>query len=157
MQNKLRLWSREQVAIIGVMPNLLTILTEDCSALEEEVTITSASITGLFLCFLLCIWLVLNNSTRVGGRALSLVCFFVTKAIRSSLGGCSRASTALSRISTSPVTRSSSSVVVVVLCKTLVAITLTSTTRGVPSRAISGAEVLRGKGSLPALYDLRKP
>jgi hypothetical protein len=157
MQNKLRLWSREQVAIIGVMPNLLTVLTEDCGALEEEVTITSTSITGLFLCFLLCIWLVLNISTRVGGRALSLVCFFVTKARRSSLGVCNRASTALNRISSSPVARSSSSIVVVVLSKTLVAISLTSTTRGVPSRAISGTEVLRGKGSLPALNDLREP
>jgi hypothetical protein len=77
MQYKLRLWSREQVAIIGVMPNLLAVLTEDCGALEEEVTIASTAITRLFLCFLLSIWLVLYVSTRIGGRALSLICFFV--------------------------------------------------------------------------------
>jgi hypothetical protein len=77
MQYKLRFWSREQVAIIGIMPNLLTVLTEDCGALEEEVTIASTAIARLFLSFLLSIWLVLYISTRIGGRALSLICFFV--------------------------------------------------------------------------------
>jgi hypothetical protein len=39
----------------------------------------------------------------------------------------------------------------------LVAISLPSTSWGVPSKAISGVEILRGKGSLPALHDLREP
>jgi hypothetical protein len=78
MQYKLRLGSRKQVAIIGVMPNLLAVLTKDCGALEEEVTIASTAIARFFLCFLLAFWLVLYISTRkIGGRALSMICFFV--------------------------------------------------------------------------------
>jgi hypothetical protein len=44
MQYKLRLGSREQVAFIRIMPNLLAVLTKNCGALEEEVAIASTAI-----------------------------------------------------------------------------------------------------------------
>jgi hypothetical protein len=59
MQYKLGLGSREQVAFIRIMPNLLAVLTKDCGALEEEVTIASTAKARFFLCFLLAFWLVL--------------------------------------------------------------------------------------------------
>jgi hypothetical protein len=55
MQYNLRLGGREQVAFIGIVPNLLAVLTKNCGALEEKVTIASASIARFFLCLFLAI------------------------------------------------------------------------------------------------------
>jgi hypothetical protein len=55
MQNDLRLGGREQVAFVGRVPNLLTVVTKNCGALEEQVTIASTSITRFFLSLFLAI------------------------------------------------------------------------------------------------------
>jgi hypothetical protein len=55
MQYNLRLGGRDQVAFVGNVPNLLTVVAKNCGALEEQVTIASASITRIFLCLFLAI------------------------------------------------------------------------------------------------------
>jgi hypothetical protein len=78
MQNQLGLRSREKVAIVWIMANLLAVLTQGSRALKEEVPIAATSVTRLFLCLLLAIGLRFKRTTRRDRMgALTLVSIFM--------------------------------------------------------------------------------
>jgi hypothetical protein len=78
MQNQLGLRSREKMAIIWIVPNLLAVLTQDSRAFKEEVPIAATAVTRFFLCLLLAFDLRICRPTRrVREGTLTLVSFFM--------------------------------------------------------------------------------
>jgi hypothetical protein len=78
MQNQLGFRSREKVAIIWLVPNLLAVLTQGSRAFKEEVPIAATAVTRFFLCLLLAFGLRFGRTTRrVRVGALTLVRFFM--------------------------------------------------------------------------------
>jgi hypothetical protein len=64
MQNQLGLRSREKVAVIWFVPNLLTVLTKGSRAFKEEVPIAATAVARFFLSLLLAFGLGFGRATR---------------------------------------------------------------------------------------------
>jgi hypothetical protein len=72
MRNQLRLRSREKVAVVWLVPNLLAVLAQDSRAFEEEVPIAATAVTRFFLRLLLAFGLSVGRTTRrIRGGALT--------------------------------------------------------------------------------------
>jgi hypothetical protein len=66
------------MAIIRLVPDLLTILAQNNSAFEEEMAVATTAIARFFLRLLLALGLRVDNSTsHISGRALTMISLFV--------------------------------------------------------------------------------